>query len=181
MNSYVDYVKTGTSWVIARDDLVYSIARHVDSSVHLFEKWGLPIWKDDDGNYVNEGRWQIMISGESYKAIVAEAAKNALNTMGDDSEIIERVFVTEPLFDGDRISGAIGSSQSVKINSTSSRQKPSCHLWAGAVHVFRPRSVGEGLGRAWYPPWNSGSSTYFCAKAGAELTCQEVRFIPGPL
>ena len=48
----------------------------------------------------------------------------------------------------------------------------------GAVHVFRPRSVGEGLGRSWYPPFNSGSSAYFTIKAGAEMTCQEVRFIP---
>jgi adenylylsulfate reductase subunit A len=48
----------------------------------------------------------------------------------------------------------------------------------GAVHVFKPRSAGEGLGRAWYPPWNSGSSLYFTARAGAEQTCQEVRFIP---
>jgi adenylylsulfate reductase subunit A len=48
----------------------------------------------------------------------------------------------------------------------------------GAVHVFKPRSSGEGLGRAWYPPWNSGSSTYFTLRAGAEMTSQEVRFIP---
>jgi adenylylsulfate reductase subunit A len=48
----------------------------------------------------------------------------------------------------------------------------------GAVHVFKPRSSGEGMGRAWYPPWNSGSSAYFTIKAGAEMTCQEVRFIP---
>jgi adenylylsulfate reductase subunit A len=48
----------------------------------------------------------------------------------------------------------------------------------GAVHVFKPRSSGEGMGRAWYPPWNSGSSAYFTLKAGAEMTCQEVRFIP---
>ena len=34
------------------------------------------------------------------------------------------------------------------------------------------------MGRAWYPPWNSGSSAYFTLKAGAEMTCQEVRFIP---
>jgi adenylylsulfate reductase subunit A len=46
------------------------------------------------------------------------------------------------------------------------------------VHVFRPRSVGEGLGRSWYPPFNSGSSAYFTIQAGAEMTCQEIRFIP---
>jgi adenylylsulfate reductase subunit A len=48
----------------------------------------------------------------------------------------------------------------------------------GAVHVFKPRSSGEGIGRAWYPPWNAGASAYFTLAAGAEMTCQEVRFIP---
>jgi adenylylsulfate reductase subunit A len=48
----------------------------------------------------------------------------------------------------------------------------------GAVHVFKPRSTGEGIGRAWYPPWNAGASAYFTLAAGAEMTCQEVRFIP---
>jgi len=46
------------------------------------------------------------------------------------------------------------------------------------VHVFKPRSTGEGLGRSWYPPFNSGATAYFTIKAGAEMTCQEVRFIP---
>ncbi len=32
----------------------------------------------DGGNPVRSGRWQIMINGESYKVIVAEAAKLAL-------------------------------------------------------------------------------------------------------
>jgi len=59
IEDYVNYVKNDLMG-IAREDLVANIARHVDSSVHLFEKWGLPIWKDDDGNYVNEGRWQII-------------------------------------------------------------------------------------------------------------------------
>ena len=74
---YVDYVRNDLMG-ITREDLVYDIARHVDSTVHLFEKWGLPIWKDDKGRYVHEGKWQLMINGESYKVIVAEAAKNAL-------------------------------------------------------------------------------------------------------
>ena len=30
---------------ITRDDLVYDVGRHVDDTVHLFEEWGLPIWK----------------------------------------------------------------------------------------------------------------------------------------
>ena len=33
---------------ITRDDLAYDVGRHVDESVHLFEEWGLPIWKTDE-------------------------------------------------------------------------------------------------------------------------------------
>jgi len=174
VEEYVNYVKQDLMG-IARDDLVASIARHVDSSVHLFEKWGLPIWKADDENYVHEGRWQLMINGESYKVIVAEAAKNALNDAG--AEIIERVFIVGPLMDGDKISGAVGFSiREEKFYVF--KAKAVFTGMGGAVHVFKPRSSGEGLGRAWYPPWNSGSSLYYTLMAGAEQTCQEVRFIP---
>ncbi len=176
VEDYINYVKQDLMGV-ARDDLVASIARHVDSSVHLFEKWGLPIWKDSEGNYVHEGRWQIMINGESYKAIVAEAGKNALAELGDNGELYERVFAIEPLMDGDRVAGAVGFSvRENKFYVFKAKAVMAC--MGGAVHVFRPRSTGEGLGRAWYPPWNSGSSLYFTLKAGAEQTCQEVRFIP---
>ncbi|MEW5762553.1 MAG: adenylyl-sulfate reductase subunit alpha [Bacillota bacterium] len=169
---YVRYVRQDLMG-ISREDLVYSIARHVDSSVHLFEKWGLPIWRDENGKVVRSGRWQVMISGESYKIIVAEAAKNALGT----ENIIERVFVVEPLLDGDRIAGAVGFS--VRENKFYVfRCKAALVCMGGAVHVFRPRSTGEGLGRSWYPPFNAGASAYFTIRAGAEMTCQEVRFIP---
>jgi adenylylsulfate reductase, subunit A len=171
---YVRYVRNDLMG-IAREDLVYDIARHVDSSVHLFEKWGLPIWKDDTGNFVHEGRWQLMINGESYKVIVAEAAKNALTQQG--GEYFERVFITTPIMDGDRIAGAVGfSTREEKFYVF--KAKAVLAAMGGAVHVFKPRSTGEGLGRAWYPPWNSGSSLYFTLIAGAEQTCQEVRFIP---
>jgi adenylylsulfate reductase subunit A len=74
VEDYVKYVRSDLMG-ITREDLVYNIARHVDSSVHLFEKWGLPIWKDADDNYVHEGKWQLMINGESYKVIVARQQK----------------------------------------------------------------------------------------------------------
>ncbi|MFH2049885.1 MAG: FAD-binding protein, partial [bacterium] len=105
INDYCDYVRNDLMGVV-REDLVANIARHVDSTVHLFEKWGLPIWKDANGAYVHEGRWQLMINGESYKVLVAEAAKNAL---GMDN-IYERVFIVEPLIEGDKCVGALGFS-----------------------------------------------------------------------
>ncbi|MBF0497170.1 MAG: adenylyl-sulfate reductase subunit alpha [Deltaproteobacteria bacterium] len=169
---YVNYVRQDLMGV-CREDLVYNIARHVDSSVHLFEKWGLPIWKDEAGKYVHEGRWQLMINGESYKVIVAEAAKNALGS----ENILERIFIVEPIMDGDRVAGAVGFSTREEKFYVFKAKAVICAM-GGAVHVFKPRSSGEGIGRSWYPPFNTGSSAYFTLKAGAEMTCQEVRFIP---
>jgi adenylylsulfate reductase subunit A len=175
VKDYVDYVRNDLMGV-TREDLVANIARHVDSTVHLYEQWGLPIWKDENGAYVHEGRWQLMINGESYKVVVAEAAKNALLQSGV-GEIYERVFIVGPLMDGDRCAGAVGFS--VRENKFYVfKAKATLVAMGGAVHVFKPRSSGEGMGRAWYPPWNSGSSAFFTIKAGAEMTCQEVRFIP---
>ena len=175
----MDYVRNDLMG-ITREDLVASIARHVDSSVHLFEKWGLPIWTDENGAYVHEGRWQLMINGESYKVVVAEAAKNALLESGV-GEIIERVFIVGPLMDGERVRwrGRLLDPREQVLR----LQGEGNVLVAlgGAVHVFKPRSSGEGMGRAWYPPWNSGSSAYFTLQAGAEMTCQEVRFHSDPL
>ena len=172
---YVKYVRQDLMGV-TREDLVYDIARHVDASVHLFEKWGLPIWKDENGGYVHEGRWQLMINGESYKIIVAEAAKNAMKTLGDDN-IYERVFITHPIVEDGKCKGAVGfSTREEKFYVF--KAKVTLAAMGGAVHVFKPRSTGEGFGRSWYPPFNTGSSTSFTLAAGAEQTCQEVRFIP---
>ena len=176
VEDYVSYVRNDLMG-IARADLVANVARHVDSTVHLFEKWGLPIWKDEEGNYINEGRWQVMIHGESYKNIVSEAAKNALRELGENGKYYERIFITEPIMDGDRCIGAAGFSVREKIFYIF-KAKAVLDVMGGAVHVFRPRSVGEGMGRSWYPPFNSGASAYFTLKAGAEMTCQEVRFVP---
>ncbi len=174
VEDYVRYVRQDLMG-ISREDLVFNIARHVDSTVHLFEKWGLKIWTDENGKYVHEGRWQLMINGESYKVIIAEAAKNAIADAG--GEIFERVFIVEPLLDGNKCVGAVGfSTREEKFYVF--KAKATVATMGGAVHVFRPRSVGEGFGRSWYPPFNTGSSAYFTIKAGAEMTCQEVRFIP---
>lgn len=176
LEDYVRYVKNDLMGVV-RDDLVANIARHVDASVHLFEKWGLPIWKDEEGKYVREGRWQIMINGESYKTIVAEAAKNALAELGENGSYYERIFITGPLMKEGRCIGAVGFS--LRENKFYIfRAKSVIAVMGGAVHVFKPRSMGEGLGRSWYPPFNSGASAYFTIRAGAEMTCQEIRFVP---
>ena len=181
---YVRYVR-GDLMGITREDLVYDTGRHVDDSVHHFEEWGLPVWKQpgdegkaltEGGKPVRSGKWQIMINGESYKWIVAEAAKKALGT----ERIQERVFIVRLINDKNdptRVSGAAGFS--VREDKVYVYKFKACLLVAGgAVNVFRPRSVGEGQGRAWYPVWNAGSTYSMAAEAGAELTLMENRFVP---
>ena len=45
----------------------------------------------------------------------------------------------------------------------------------GVVNVFRPRSVAEGQGRAWYPVWNAGSTYAMPAEIGAKMVLMENR------
>lgn len=172
---FVKYVRTDMMGIV-REDLVYDVARHVDSSVHLFEEWGLPIWKTPEGKYVREGPWQIMINGESYKPIVAEAAKTAVGP----ENLYERVIVTHLLNDPSnpgRIAGAVGFS--VRDNKFYVFQaKTVIVTCGGATLLFRPRSVGEGLGRTWYAIFDTGSTFAMMAEAGAEMTQMENRFIP---
>ncbi|MBS3909627.1 MAG: adenylyl-sulfate reductase subunit alpha [Actinobacteria bacterium] len=204
VQDYVRYVRADLMG-ITREDLVWDLGRVIDNSVHLFEEWGLPIWKraddgssmdgfqardagkallKDGGAPVRSGKWQIMINGESYKAIVGEVAKLALESnrqaTGMDQNLYERVFTTRLLLDANvpnRVAGAIGFSVRenkvyvVKANATLNGA-------GGAVNIFRPRSVGEGMGRAWFPVWNSGSGYAMGIQAGAELTLMENRFVP---
>jgi adenylylsulfate reductase subunit A len=125
---------------------------------------------------VRSGRWQIMINGESYKTIVAEAAKKALG----GEHIFEHVFIVKLLLDAkepNRVAGAVGFSvREDKIYVF--RANAVIVAGGGAVNVFRPRSTGEGMGRTWYPVWNAGSTYAMAAEAGAELTMMENRFVP---
>ncbi|HTZ17715.1 MAG TPA: adenylyl-sulfate reductase subunit alpha [Dissulfurispiraceae bacterium] len=206
-NKCADYVKyvRGDLMGIVREDLIYDLGRHVDDSVHLFEEWGLPIWKKaddgfsldgfqardagkamlkDGGTPVRSGKWQIMINGESYKVVVAEAAKAALEfnrkATGVAQNHYERVFIVKLYKDANdpnRVAAAAGFS--VRENKIYLfKAKAMINAAGGAVNVFRPRSVAEGQGRAWYPVWNSGSGYALGMQVGAEMTLMENRFVP---
>lgn len=159
---------------LVREDLVFDIARHVDSTVHLFEEWGLPIIYDEQTKrYKREGRWQILIHGESYKPIVAEAATKAA------TEVYNRVMITHLLTDAQdssRIAGAVG----IGVRDGALyvfRAKAVIVTAGGATHVFRPRSVGEGAGRTWYSPWSTGSAYALLIDVGAEMTQMENKLV----
>jgi adenylylsulfate reductase subunit A len=194
VDDYVRMVRTDLMGLV-REDLIFDLGRHVDDSVHLFEEWGLPVWVKKDGKNldggkakaeglairkgdapVRSGRWQIMINGESYKCIVAEAAKNAI---GEDN-YVERVFIVKMLLDANepnRIAGAVGfSTRENKVYVY--KCNAAVVACGGAVNVYRPRSTGEGMGRAWYPVWNAGSTYTMVAQVGGEMTMMENRFVP---
>ena len=159
---------------LVREDLGYDIARHVDSTVHKFEEWGLPIMKDEEtGRYQREGKWQIMIHGESYKPIIAEAARKAA------TEVYNRIMVTHLLMDKtrpNRIAGAVGFNVR-DGNFYVFRSKAVIIAAGGASHIFKPHSVGEGMGRTWYAPWSSGSAYALPIQVGAKMTQMENRIV----
>ena len=170
---FVRYVRNDLMG-LSREDLVYDVARHVDSTVHMFEEWGLPIFTDPQtGRYVREGRWQVMIHGESYKPLIAEATRKAA------SEVHERIMVTHLLPDArnpKRVAGAIG----INVRDGSFwvfRARAVIVAAAGASHIYRPRSAGEGAGRTWYPPWATGSAYALLIQMGAEMTQMENRLV----
>jgi adenylylsulfate reductase subunit A len=159
---------------LVREDLGYDIARHVDSSVHKFEEWGLPMMKDPEtGRYVREGKWQIMIHGESYKPIVAEAARKAA------TKVYNRIMVTHLLMDKKkegRVAGAVGFN--VRTGDFYVfRAKAVIVAAGGASHIYKPRAVGEGMGRTWYAPWSSASAYALPIEVGAKMTQMENRIV----
>ena len=158
---------------LVREDLGYDIARHVDGSVHQFEEWGLPMMKDPKtGRYQREGKWQIMIHGESYKPIVAEAARKAA------TEVYNRIMVTHLLMDNkaNRVAGAVGFN--VRTGDFHVfRAKAVIVAAGGASHIFKPRAVGEGMGRTWYAPWSSGSCYALPIQVGAKMMQMENRIV----
>ncbi len=159
---------------MVREDLLFDMARHVDSTVHNFEEWGLPIMRNEKkGSFLREGRWQIMIHGESYKPIVAEAAKKSAD------KVYNRICVTHLLMDEakeNRVAGAVGFNVRTGNYHVFKSKTVICGA-GGASNIFKPRSVGEGAGRVWYAPWSSGSAYGLMIEAGAKMTQMENRIV----
>ena len=170
---HVQYARIDLMGMV-REDLLFDMARHVDSTVHQFEEWGLPIMRDKEkGTYLREGRWQIMIHGESYKPIVAEAAKKSAD------KVFNRICVTHLLMDEakeNRIAGAVGFNVRTGDFHVFKSKTVVCGA-GGASNIFKPQSTGEGAGRVWYAPWSSGSAYGLMINAGAKMTQMENRIV----
>ena len=126
---------------LAREDLVYDVGRHVDSSVHLLEEWGLPIWKKDNGEYERIGRWQI---SHSWRVHQTRGRRTRPQRPGRRKYLRARCH-NPPANRRKRpptASPGPSDSPSGKTSSTSSRPAPSIVTSGGASNVF-PAPLGQ--------------------------------------
>jgi adenylylsulfate reductase, subunit A len=168
--TYVKYVKDEFFGVI-REDLVYSIAKGLNESVRQVEALGLPIEKDQNGNYVSRGKRSIRIYGERLKPILAAAVYRA------DVKVLNRVVATNFIFDGERVRGAYGfGNRDGKFYVV--HAKAVIVTTGGAARLYKPIKTGDARNTTWYCPWNVGTGYAMGIRIGAEMTSFENRFIP---
>jgi adenylylsulfate reductase subunit A len=114
-----------------------------------------------------------MIHGESYKPIVAEAARKSA------TEVYNRIMVTHLLMDSkrhNRVAGAVGFN--VRNGDFYVFRAKAVIVGAGGgSHIYRPRSVGEGMGRTWYAPWSTASAYGLLIPTGAKMTQMENKIV----
>lgn len=167
--SFVKHVRADALGLI-REDLVYSVAKELNNVVKKVESWGLPILKDEKGQYQPRGRWNIKINGESLKPIIADAARKA------GARIINRVVATNLIMDGERVIGAMGLGvRDGKFYVI--KAKATIIATGGAAGIYRPNNPGSAHHKMWYPPFNTGAGYAMGIRAGAEMTSFEMRFI----
>jgi len=167
--SFVEYVRKDACGLI-REDLVKSMGEKLNEVVSKVEKWGLPIKKDEQGQYLPRGRWNIKINGESLKPIIAEAAQKA------GAQVLNRVVATNYLLDGEQVVGAMGFGvRDGKFYII--KAKATIIATGGAAGLYRPNNPGSAHHKMWYCPFNTGTGYAMGIRAGAEMTSLEMRFI----
>jgi len=168
--SFLDYVKRDSEGVI-REDLVYSIAKRLNSVTKRLEDLGLPILKDAKGEYVQRGKRSIKINGENIKPLLAEAISGK-----DNIKILNNVNIVDYLVKEDAVVGAIGFSIKGNIVYQILAKKTICAT-GGAAGIYKPNNPTFSGHKMWYSPFNTGSGYAMGIRAGAEMTSFEMRFI----
>jgi adenylylsulfate reductase subunit A len=167
--SFVKYVRHDARG-LTREDLVISIAEELNDAVKEVESWGLPILKDEEGNYQPRGRWNIKINGESLKPILAEAARKA------GAEVHNRVAVTNLLRKNGEVVGATGFGLR-DGEFYLAKAKATIIATGGASGIYKPNNDGSAHHKIWYSPFNTGAGYAMGIRAGAEMTSFEMRFV----
>jgi adenylylsulfate reductase subunit A len=167
--SFVRYVRADAMGLI-REDLVLTMAERLNEVVQEVESWGLPIEKDEDGNYAVRGRWNIKINGEALKPIISNKAKES------GVRVLNRVNITNLIVEDGKVKGAMGFGVR---NGVFYIIKAGAVIVAtgGAAGIYRPNNEGSSHHKIWYSPFNTGAGYAIGIRAGAEMTSFEMRFI----
>lgn len=168
--SFTDYVKRDSEGVI-RDDLVYSIAKGLNSVTERLENLGLTILKDKKGQYVQRGKRSIKINGENIKPLLAKAVADH-----GSITIINHVNIIDYLVAGDVVTGAVGFSVQENLFYAIFAKKTVCAA-GGAAGLYKPNNPTFSKHKMWYSPFNTGAGYAMGIRAGAEMTSFEMRFI----
>jgi len=168
--SFVDYVKNDSEGII-REDLVYSIAKRLNRVIKRIDRLGLPILKDQSGNYVQRGKRSIKINGENIKPILAEAVLTQ-----DRITVLNKVNMIDYLKKEDKIIGGLGFSLEENVVYEIYAKAVICAT-GGASGIYRPNNPEFSKHKMWYCPFNTGAGYAMGIRAGAEMTTFEMRFI----
>lgn len=168
--SFVDYVKRDSENVI-REDLVYSIAKRLNKVTEKIEALGLPILKDEKGNYIQRGKRSIKINGENIKPILADEVNRR-----DNIKVLNRVNIIDYLIKDGEVNGAIGFSNEESTIYVIHSKFVVCST-GGTSGIYKPNNPGFSKHKMWYSPFNTGAGYAMGIRAGAEMTSFEMRFI----
>lgn len=168
--SFVEYVKSDSEGII-REDLVYSIAKRLNKVTKKIEELGLPILKDENGNYVERGKRSIKINGENIKSILAEAVLEQENIT-----VINNVNMIDYIKKESQVIGGLGFSLEENVVCEIYAKAVICAA-GGASGLYKPNNPEFSKHKMWYSPFNTGAGYAMGIRAGAEMTTFEMRFI----
>lgn len=169
-DDYLEYVK-GEFKGIVREDLVYSIAKRLNSITEKMESLGLPILKDEKGNYVSRGKRSIKINGEYIKPLLYKALKAQENVT-----LLENTNVFDYIVKSGKVIGVYAFSIRENVFYTIKAKATLCTT-GGAAGLYKPNNPGHSRHKMWYSPFNTGAGYAMGLRAGAEMTSLEMRFI----
>jgi adenylylsulfate reductase subunit A len=155
-----------------REDLALSNAEILNEGVELLEEWGLPIIKDEEGEYKLRGRYDISIHGEQLKPIMAEKAMEA------GAQVLNRVVATNLLMDENRCVGAMGFGVRdgkfyvIRAKATIVSTGGACGIYKSPVTDY-----SSAHHQTWMCPFNVGTGYAMGIRAGAEMTSLEQRWV----
>lgn len=168
--SFLDYVKEEFNGII-REDLVYTIAKRLNSVTKTIEDYGLPILKDKEGNYKSRGKRSIKINGENIKPLLANQVAKRKNI-----EVLNGINITDYILKDNKVIGAYGFSIKENTFYVIYSKAVICST-GGAAGIYKPNNPGFSRHKMWYSPFNTGAGYAMGIRAGAEMTTFEMRFI----